>query len=199
MDFVCQTPLKMSTVCCWSRGVEENDISQQVVNHKGQTLLQGEDWGYPLCEKWFSAGHCGSITVCKQNSFFSPHSHWLTRHFITHTHTHTLTDSSWFLCFFIHATSTVHTVVNEFACIVWNDKCICSIRTLSSVPGQRCMWFPMRQHPGHWVPHLDLGSHVEVGIMSKLEGQHVSGVINQNVFPYITGFGKISTRNKSHC
>lgn len=58
------------------------------------------------------------------------------------------------------------------------------------------MWFPVRQHPSHRVPDLGLGSHVEVGIMSKLESQHISGVIKQNVFPYIRGLGKIPKRNR---
>lgn len=61
------------------------------------------------------------------------------------------------------------------------------------------MWFPARQHPSHRVPDLGLGSHVEVGIMSKLESQHISGVIKQNVFPYIRGLGKIPKRNMSQC
>lgn len=61
------------------------------------------------------------------------------------------------------------------------------------------MWFPVRQHPGHRVPDLGLVSHVEVGIMSKLESQHISGVINQNVFPCIRGLGKIPKRDMIQC
>lgn len=59
------------------------------------------------------------------------------------------------------------------------------------------MWLPVGQHPGHRVPYLGLGSHEEVGIVSQLESQQVSGVINQDVFPYIAGFGEISTRKMS--
>lgn len=73
---------------------------------------------------------------------------------------------------------------------------MCNVPSL--VPGQRCVWFPMGQHPDYRVPHRGLGSHVEVGVVSKLESQHISGVIEQNVLPCVTGFGKISTRNMSH-
>lgn len=67
---------------------------------------------------------------------------------------------------------------------------------VSFVPRQRHMWFPVRQHPGHRVSHRYLRSHVEIGVMGKLEGQQVSGVIDQDLLPCVTRLGVISTRNK---
>lgn len=66
----------------------------------------------------------------------------------------------------------------------------------ASAPGQGHMRLPMGQHSGHRVPHRNLGSHVEVGVMSELEGQHICRVVNQNVLPHVTGFGEIPPRKR---
>lgn len=54
----------------------------------------------------------------------------------------------------------------------------------------------MGQNTDHRVPHGQLSSHVEVGVVSELESRHIGGVVKQNILPCIRCLGKVPTRNK---
>lgn len=138
----------------------------------------------PLCEKLPSAGLYASITVCTLTLLLA--------HFVPSQREQPL----------LQLPTRIHSLTLTLnTSIIIYKNCLCMSLSdfhYPSVPGQRYMWFPVGQHPGHRVPHCGLGSHVEVAIMGKLEGQDISWMIYQNVFPYITGLRKISMRNTSH-
>lgn len=62
---------------------------------------------------------------------------------------------------------------------------------LTCVPVQWDVGFPVRQHSGHRVSHGRLRPHVEVGVVGELEGQHVGGMVHQDVLPHVRGLGVV--------
>lgn len=64
-----------------------------------------------------------------------------------------------------------------------------------TAPVQRDVRLPVGQHADDGVPHGQLSSHVEVGVVSELESRHIGGVVQQNILPNIHRHGKIPTRH----
>ena len=55
---------------------------------------------------------------------------------------------------------------------------------------------PEGVNSGHRVSHLLLVAQVEVGIVGKLESQHVRRVVPQNLLPHLTGSGEVPGRRE---
>ena len=56
---------------------------------------------------------------------------------------------------------------------------------------------PMWHHTGDGVSHLRLEAQVEVRVMGKFEGQHIQGIVQQDILPDITCFIHVSVNWKN--
>ena len=58
-------------------------------------------------------------------------------------------------------------------------------------PAQGDVGRPEGIHPSHGISHLLLEAQVKVGIVGKLQGQHVCWVVPENLLPQLAGFREV--------